>query len=123
RRVAIAIAAIATVFVGGSVGFAALLDESWHDALYRTAVTATLTGLDTTPRGTGAELLTIAIALAGVAIFGYLVAGALDAIAHEVAGETRKTKRRLRMIDALHDHFIIRGYGRGGRRSTAEFER
>jgi voltage-gated potassium channel len=122
RRIAITAGAIAVVFTGGSVGFAALLHESWHEALYRTAVTATLTGLDSTPRGTGAELLTIGIALSGVAIFGYLVAGALDAIAHEVAGETRKTKRRLRMIDALNDHFIICGYGRVGRRAAEEFE-
>jgi len=121
RRITIAATAIAVVFGGGTAGFAALLHESWHDAFYRTVVTATLTGLDSTPRGTGAELLTIGIALAGVAIFGYLVAGALDAIAHEVAGETRKTKRRLRMIDALNDHFIICGYGRVGRRAAEEF--
>ena len=121
RRIAIAVSAIVVVFTGGSVGFASLLHESWHEALYRTAVTATLTGLDSTPRGTGAELLTIGIALAGVAIFGYLLAGALDAIAHEVAGETRRTKRRLRMIDRLEDHFIICGYGRVGRRAAEEF--
>jgi len=122
RRIATAVTAIVAVFVGGTLGFASLLDESWHDALYRTAVTATLTGLDSTPRGVGAQLLTIGVALSGVAIFGYLVAGALDAIAHEVAGETRKTRRRLRMIDELKDHFIICGYGRVGRRAAEEFE-
>jgi voltage-gated potassium channel len=121
RRIAIAVSAIVLVFAGGAVGFAILLDESWHEALYRAAVTATLTGLDSTPRGTGAELLTIGIALCGVAIFGYLVAGALDAIAHEVAADTRRTKRRLRMIDQLRDHFIICGYGRVGRRAAEEF--
>jgi voltage-gated potassium channel len=122
RRIAIAVAAIIVVFVGGTLGFASILHESWHDALYRTVVTATLTGLDSTPHGVGAQLLTIGIALSGVAIFGYLVAGALDAIAHEVAGETRKTRRRFRMIDGLNDHFIICGYGRVGRRAAEEFE-
>jgi voltage-gated potassium channel len=122
RRITMALTAVVIVFVGGAVGFAVLLHETWHDALYRTAVTATLTGLDSTPRGTGAELLTIGIALCGVAIFGYLLAGAFDAIAHEVAGETRRTKRRLRMIDGLQDHFIICGYGRVGRRAAEEFE-
>jgi voltage-gated potassium channel len=122
RRIAIAVAAIIAVFVGGTLGFASILHESWHDALYRTVVTATLTGLDSTPHGVGAQLLTIGIALSGVAIFGYLVAGALDAIAHEVAGETRKTRRRFRMIDGLNDHFIICGYGRVGRRAAEEFE-
>jgi voltage-gated potassium channel len=121
RRIAIAVVAIIAVFVGGTLGFASLLHESWHDALYRTAVTATLTGLDSTPHGAGAQLLTIGIALSGVAIFGYLVAGALDAIAHEVAGETRKSRRRVRMINGLKDHFIICGYGRVGRRAAEEF--
>src|SRR5207302_9692356 len=122
RRSAIAFGAIVVVFTGGSFGFEALLHESWHEALYRTAVTATLTGLDSTPRGTGAELLTIAIALSGVAIFGYLVAGALDAIAHEVAGEQRRTRKRLRMITELQDHFIICGFGRVGRRAAEELQ-
>jgi len=120
RRIAVAVASVGLLLVGGTAGFAHLLHERWHDALYRTVVTATLTGLDTRPRGVGAELLTIGIALAGVAIFGYLLAGALEAIAHEVAGERRRARRQLRMIDELTDHFIICGYGRVGRRAAEE---
>lgn len=120
RRILIAAGAIVAVFAGGTLGFGRLLHESWHDALYRTAVTTTLTGLDTTPRGTAAEFLTIALALAGVAIFGYLAAQAVEAVANEIAGETRKAKRRRRMIEHLRDHFIICGYGRVGRRAAEE---
>jgi voltage-gated potassium channel len=122
RRVVVAVAAVVIVFAGGTAGFSALLHESWHDALYRTAVTATLTGLDSAPRGESAELLTIGVALAGVAIFGYLVTGALQAVADEVAGEKRKARKRVRSIDKLDDHFIICGYGRVGRRAAEEFE-
>ena len=121
RRIAITVAAIVLVFVLGTVGFHQLLHERWHDALYRTVVTATLTGLDSTPRGTGAELLTIGLALAGVAIFGYLAAQAVETIAREVTGDARREKRRLRMVDELRDHFIICGYGRVGRRAAEEF--
>ena len=56
---------IVVVFTGGTLGFMALLDESWHEALYRTIMTASLTGLDSTPHGLGAELLTIAIVISG----------------------------------------------------------
>ena len=94
----------------------------WHDAFYRTAVTVTLTGLDSSPRGPGAEYLTIALALGGVAIFGYVAAQAVEAIAREVTAEARKDKRRRRMIDNLEQHFIICGYGRVGRRAAEEFE-
>ena len=109
------------LFLAGTVGFHHLLHESWNDAFYRTAITATLTGLDTAPRGTAAEFLTIAIALGGVAIFGYVAAQALAAIANELAGDARKERRQRRVIEHLEDHFIICGYGRVGRRAADEF--
>jgi voltage-gated potassium channel len=121
RRIATTIGAVLVVFGGGTYGFHRILHEQWHAAFYRTAVTATLTGLDTAPRGFGAELLTILLALAGVAIFGYLAAQVFEAIAREVAPEARKDKRRLKTIDEIHDHFIICGYGRVGRRAAEEF--
>jgi voltage-gated potassium channel len=121
RRIGITVAAILVVFTAGTVGFHQLLHEPWNDAFYRTVVTATLTGLDSTPRGTGAELLTILLALGGVAIFGYLAAQAVEAIAREVTGDARRNKRQRRMIDELTDHFIICGYGRVGRRAAEEF--
>ena len=68
----------------------------------------------------GAELLTIAMALTGVAIFGYLATQAVEAIAHEVTGHTRRERRQRRMIDKLENHFIICGYGRVGRRAAEE---
>jgi len=121
RRIALTAAAIVAVFTAGTVGFHYLLHEQWHSAFYRSVVTATLTGLDTTPHGTGAELLTIGLALAGVAIFGYLAAQAVEGIAREVTRDARREKRRRRMIEELRDHFIICGYGRVGRRAAEEF--
>lgn len=121
RRIAFTVAAILAVFTGGTIGFQHLLHESWHSAFYRTVVTATLTGLDTTPTGAGAEFLTIGLALSGVAIFGYLAAQAVEAVAREVTGHARKEKRRHRMIEQLEDHFVICGYGRVGRRAAEEF--
>ena len=56
-----------------------------------------------------------------MAIFGYVAAQAVEAIAREVAGDARRDKRRRRMIDELEDHFIICGYGRVGRRAAEEF--
>ena len=122
RRIATTLAAVVVVFGGGTYGFHRILHEQWHAAFYRTAVTATLTGLDTAPRGLAAELLTIVLALAGVAIFGFLAAQVFEAIAREVAPEARKDKRRLKMIDEIRDHFIICGYGRVGRRAAEEFD-
>ena len=121
RRIGVTALAIACVFAGGTIGFHHLLHEEWHSAFYRTVVTATLTGLDTTPEGPGAELLTIFLALSGVAIFGYLAAQAVEAVAREVTGHARREKRRTRMIEELRDHFIICGFGRVGRKAADEF--
>jgi voltage-gated potassium channel len=120
REVAILVGAMVVVFTGGTYGFMALLHESWHEALYRTIVTASLTGLDSTPHGLGAELLTIAIVISGVAIFGYFAAQIFDSIAHSVLGGAWREKKRRKMIDVLRDHIIVCGYGRVGRRAGDE---
>ncbi len=120
RRIVTTAVAVVAVFAVGTIGFHQLLDESWHASFYRTVITATLTGLDSQPRGASAELLTIAMALTGVAIFGYLATQAVEAIAHEVTGHARREKRQRRMIDQLEHHFIICGYGRVGRRVAEE---
>ncbi len=121
RRVGLAVGLVLGLAVIGTVGFHHLLHEQWHAAFYRTAVTVTLTGLDSEPHGEGAEYLTIALALGGVAIFGYVASRALQSIADEVAGDARRDKRRRRMIETIEDHFIICGYGRVGRRAAEEF--
>jgi voltage-gated potassium channel len=120
REIAVLIAAVAVLFVGGTLGFMALLDESWDAALYRTIVTASLTGLDTTPHGLGAEMLTIGVVLSGVAIFGYFAAQLFDSVAHNVFGGAWRDKKRQKMIDQLSNHIILCGYGRVGRRAGEE---
>jgi voltage-gated potassium channel len=121
RREAITIvAAIVALFVLGTLGFMAILDESWHAALYRTVVSASLTGLDSTPRGLKAETLTIVVVLSGVAIFGYFAAQLFDEIAHGILGGGWRERKRQRMIDELRDHIIVCGYGRVGRRAAEE---
>jgi voltage-gated potassium channel len=115
------VAGILVLFTAGTLLFMWSLGESWHAALYRTIVTASLTGLDSTPRGLGPEAVTIGVVLCGVTIFGYFAAQLFDEIAHGVLGGAWKEKRRRRMIHELHDHIIVCGYGRVGRRATEEF--
>ena len=120
-RLLIALGAVVATFAGGTVGFMATLHESWHTALYRTIVSASLTGLDTTPKGLGAELLTVVIVLSGVAIFGYLAVQVVDSIAHGIITGAWREKKRRKMIESMTDHIIVCGYGRVGRRAVEEF--
>ena len=121
RAVAIILGGIVVLFAGGTLGFMWALGESWHAALDRTIVSASLTGLDSTPRGLKAESLTVLVGLSGVALFGYFAAQLFDEIAHGVFGGAWKEKRRRRMIEELRDHIIVCGYGRVGRRAAEEF--
>src|SRR5437764_11731726 len=99
RDVAILLASMLGLFVLGTLLFMWTLGESWHAALYRTIVTASLVGLDSTPHGLKAEAVTILIVLCGVASFGYFAAQLFDEIARGGFGGGWWEKRRRQLVD------------------------
>ncbi len=121
RRVLATVVAVAATLAIGTIGFHALLDEGWVDAFYRAVVTVSLFGLDSRPEGEGAELLTLFLVVAGVAIFAYIGALIVEAITHGVVTGAIIERRRRRKIEQLRDHYIICGYGRVGRETGDEF--
>lgn len=114
------LASVVTI-VGGTVGFRIVLDESWLQSLYRSVVTATLTGLDTVPSNDSARLLSIVLVLAGLTIIAYAGAVIVETIAGGIFTGALAERRRQRTIERLRDHFIICGYGRVGQRVAEEF--
>ncbi len=121
RRFAYASGALVVVLVGAMVGYHHLLGEGWIESFYRGVVTISLTGIDTKPKGPGAQLFTILILLAGVAIFAYIAGAIVEMIARGVLTGAWADRRRRRAISQLRDHYIICGYGRVGRRVAEEF--
>ena len=121
RRFVYAVAAFSAVLLGGTIGFHAITTEGWVASFYRAVVTTTLTGLDSRPTGTGAQLFTIAVLLAGVAVFLYIATAIVELIARGVLEDVFGERRRRRAIDRMRDHTIICGFGRVGRRVGAEF--
>jgi len=121
RRFAYASTALVTVLVGGMIGYHQMLGEGWIESFYRAMVTISLTGIDTKPEGTDAQLFTIGLLLAGVAIFAYIAGAIVEMIARGVLTGAWAERRRRRTIDRLRDHYIICGYGRVGRRVAEEF--
>jgi voltage-gated potassium channel len=122
RRFVYAQAAFVGVLAVGTVGFQAILSEGWVSSFYRSVVTTTLTGLDTQPEGSAAKLFTILLLLGGVAIFLYLAGAIVDLIAHGAITEAYSERKLRRTIDGLHEHAIICGFGRVGRRVAGEFQ-
>jgi voltage-gated potassium channel len=121
RQAEVMLAAVVVVLAGGTLGFRHTLHETWVQSFYRAVVTVSLTGIDSTPRTDAARAITIVMVLCGISIFGYIAAVIVEAIAGGVVTGALAERRRRRAIESLHDHFIICGYGRVGRRVAEEF--
>jgi len=120
RRFFVAQLAFIAVLTIGTLGFVALTDEGWVSSFYRSVVTTTLTGLDSRPENQAAEIFTVILLLAGVAIFLYLAGAVVELITRGVVGDYFGEGRRKRAIGQLRDHTIICGFGRVGRSVAAE---
>ena len=114
-------AGLAGVLLGGTIAFHQFLHDAWLDAFYRAFATVSLTGLAFPPRTTGPEIVTIVLLAAGVALFAYVGAVVVEAIARGVLTGALAERRRRRAIEALRNHFIICGFGRVGQRVAEEF--
>jgi voltage-gated potassium channel len=122
RQIARLLVAIAATLVAGTIAFRETLHESWFQSLYRAVVTVTLTGLDSVPASNGARIVSLVLVVVGLTIIGYAGAVIVEAVAGGVVTGALAERRRERTIQQLHDHFIICGYGRVGRRVAEEFQ-
>jgi voltage-gated potassium channel len=123
RRFVYAIGALLAVVVGGTVGFHQIIGEGWISSFYRAVITVSLTGLDSKPTSHAAEIFTVVVLVAGVAIFTYVAGAIVEMIARGVLTGAWAEKRKRRMIELMREHFIVCGYGRVGRRVCEEFRR
>ncbi|HZT52908.1 MAG TPA: TrkA family potassium uptake protein [Gaiellaceae bacterium] len=113
--------AVLATLAGGSLGFRLLVHDSWTQSVYRAVITTTLVGVDVSPPGDAARLLTIVLVLAGLTLIASAGAVIVETIFGGVVTQALAERRRERTIEQLRDHFIICGYGRVGRRVAEEF--
>jgi voltage-gated potassium channel len=121
RQIEWLLGAVALTLAAGTIGFRLILHEPWLQSFYRAVITSTLTGLDTVPSSDGARLLSILMVLAGLTIIAYAGAVIVEAIAGGILTGVLAERRRERTIERMHDHYVICGYGRVGRRVAEEF--
>ena len=114
---------LALAVVGGVAGYAAL-GFSFVEALYQTVITLTTVGYrEVRPLGTGGQLFTIAVILVGVSAVFAGIAIFAETLARGELGSMLRSRRVLKQIAGLSDHFIICAYGRVGRAAAEEFRR
>src|SRR5918999_4703093 len=123
RRIVWIGVAFAAVVVYGTVGYMALEEWSFLDALYMTITTMTTVGFrEVNELDTGGRLFTLTVVVLGVgtALIGISLLAAAIAEA-ELGGLTRR-RRMAKRIEGLEEHFIVCAYGRVGRAAVRELQ-
>ena len=124
RRALIFFGLMGTMILFGMTGFMLVEGYHWFDALYMTVITLTTVGhYEVKALSTASRVFNMVLLLVGVntILFGI---GMLTSTIFELQFDNYfDRRRRQRMIESLHDHFIICGFGRVGRGAAHELLR
>ena len=121
RLVSLLIAAVTCV---GTVGYVVIEGWSAWDAFYMTVITITTVGYgEVHPLSAAGRLFTVVIILMGVGAFFYAFTLFMGLLAGGNLVSRWERRRIARMLDELHDHFIVCGFGRLGEIIAREFSR
>jgi voltage-gated potassium channel len=124
RRVIVIAGLLGFTLILGTAGFQLIEGYSWFDGFYMTLTTITTVGYqEVRPLSHAGRVFNSFLVLFGVTAM-FLAVGAMTQTIIELELQDGYGKRRKRrMIENLHDHFIVCGFGRVGRNACDEFER
>lgn len=115
RRLQLALLALATVIVGGTLGFWAL-GATPLDAVYRTVTTITTVGFQQPkPLGTGEKVFMIVLVLVGVGTALYALGALIEMLVEGQLAGVFERRRMEREISRMSGHVVLCGWGRVGR--------
>ena len=124
RQLRRALALAVLVLGAGVLGY--MLLEGWTllDALYMTVITLASVGFrEVEPLDPKGVLFTIALVVVGVASAAYIGATVVQYVVEGRIGGVLNRRKVRRMIDKLHNHVVICGYGRVGQAVAHELLR
>ncbi|MGC1248388.1 MAG: potassium channel family protein, partial [Spirulinaceae cyanobacterium] len=117
------IAALAGVFLVGTLWY--WLVEGWEfiEAVYMTAITLSTVGFsEVHPLENKARIFTICLIFMGLFSFGYIANRFTEALIQGYFQEGIKMRQQKLLIDSLKKHYIVCGFGRTGRQVALEFQ-
>jgi voltage-gated potassium channel len=124
RRLLLIAAAIVLTLLFGTVGFTVL--ERWpvFDAFYMTLITMTTVGYtEVHPLTAAGRIFNSFLIFFGVTTMFFAIGVMTQTIIEFQLDEFFDKRRLKKMIDNLHDHYIICGFGRVGRGAAGELQR
>ena len=120
----LALGLLGSVFVAGVAGYVVIEGWSLWDALYMTVITVTTVGYkEIHPMSRTGEAFTMLLLMVGVATALYTFTFVMARLVEGGLQARWMTRRQGRMLDELHDHFIVCGFGRIGQIIAREFSR
>lgn len=115
RNIALWLLVVTLVSLIGAIGYMVLEGWPFFDALYMTVITLATVGYkEVHPMDRPGEIWTMVFALASVALIFGTVGIAAESLVAEFGSGKREVKRMQNRVAALHDHYIVCGYGRVG---------
>jgi len=115
---------IAAVLVTGTAGYVVIEGWSPWDAFYMTVITVTTVGYgEVHALSAAGRAFTVAIIFTGVGAFLYAFTLLMSLLAGGDLVERWERRHLARMLDNLHDHFVLCGFGRMGEIIAREFSR
>ena len=115
------LAAVATIFVVGTVGFMLIYNFNPLDAFYRTIGLMTTEGGFEDERTTSGKVLAVVVVVAGIGSLFYTLGAVAEYLIEGHLGRAIARHRMERKIERLAGHAIICGFGRVGQRIAREF--
>jgi voltage-gated potassium channel len=123
RLIYIAVALVLIV-AGGTTGFVVVEHYSWFDAFYMTLITISTVGYaEVHPLSHAGRVFNSFLIFFGVIIMLLAVGGMTQVIIELELNQYFQKRRSKKMIESLHDHYIVCGFGRVGRGAASELRR
>ncbi|HUY81756.1 MAG TPA: NAD-binding protein [Acidobacteriaceae bacterium] len=124
RRILLTVGLLCFTLLIGTVGFVLIEHYSWFEAFYMALTTITTVGYqEVRPLSHAGRVFNSFLIIFGVSAM-FVAIGAMTQTVIELELQNRYGKNRTkRMINNLHDHFIVCGFGRVGRNASYEFQR
>src|SRR5438552_10840913 len=124
RRLTYIAAAIGLTLAMGTTGFAVIEHYPLFDAFYMTIITVSTVGYaEVHPLSHAGRIFNSFLIFFGVTIMLLAVGGMTQIIIELELNQYFQKRRAKKMIESLHDHYIVCGFGRVGRGAAGELSR
>ncbi len=124
RRLILIVVALLLIVAGGTLGFILIEHYPPFDAFYMTLITITTVGYgEIHPLSHAGRIFNSFLIFFGVTAMLLAVGGMTQAIIELEFNQYFGKRRTRKMIESLHDHYIVCGFGRVGRGAAGELQR